>query len=78
MINYVLLDKSHQLSRVANEIIKNSLIVLAAICLVGFVTAFFFTDNIKIVYAIVALAALTWPHMHVMHHMYSNLNDSKK
>lgn len=71
MIKYLLEEGFYTSRTIAKEIIKNSLIVLLGICVCGFIALYFNQGN-YILYAIIVLAALTGPHMHVLHHMYQS------
>jgi Brp/Blh family beta-carotene 15,15'-monooxygenase len=73
MVSYLVQDEFYKSTAVFREIIKNSLIVLTGICFVGFISSFYFKNDNAILCAIVGLAALTGPHMHVMNGMYKHI-----
>ncbi|MCX2485049.1 beta-carotene 15,15'-dioxygenase, Brp/Blh family [Pedobacter sp. MR2016-24] len=78
MLGYLLEHQSFDKGMVVREIIKNSLIVLFGICFAGYISSLFFRNDNLVLYAIIGLAALTGPHMHVMHSMYHHYAGNEK
>jgi len=74
MVNYLIEDRFYDSRTVIKEIIKNSFIVLIGICVVGYICSFYFESDHIILSAIIGLAALTGPHMHIMNGMYAHMN----
>jgi Brp/Blh family beta-carotene 15,15'-monooxygenase len=73
ILNYLTEDNPAQAGSSIREIIKNSVIAIMVITIVGWVGYTYSSNHNLIMYAVFGLAVLTASHMQVMHQMYRHL-----
>jgi Brp/Blh family beta-carotene 15,15'-monooxygenase len=73
ILSYLFDDKSVPAPIAVKEVLKNSLIALAGILVLGCAGFFFLNKEDIVLYIVLGLAVLTAPHMQIIHQMYNHL-----